>query len=145
METVSTTLSLSWLLQQSVLIMTIGWKLIVSQNCGERESKCRGLIPWRKSTLDYSSWTGGNCSYLFGTCRSRPIHARSKFCLRASQFESESKIRAEQYVCFRESQFQSESKSRAEQYVWEHGNLQARARGVSMMEEVLAGLFIIDE
>jgi hypothetical protein len=38
-------------------------------------------------------------------------------CLRASQFESESKIRAEQYVGLRTSQFENESKSRAEQYV----------------------------
>jgi hypothetical protein len=44
------------------------------------------------------------------------MHACMQYvCLRASQFESENKTRANQYVCLRASQFESESKTRAEQ------------------------------
>ncbi len=39
----------------------------------------QGIDSWRKSPLDYWSWTSGNCFYHFGTCRSRPIHAHSMF------------------------------------------------------------------
>jgi hypothetical protein len=78
-------------------------------------------VPHTLLTHYYSLCMSGNCFYLFDTCRtSRPIHTCTQYvCLRASQFESESKTRAaDQYVCLRASQFESESKTRAaDQYV----------------------------
>jgi hypothetical protein len=155
-------LLLSWLLQhdvckllqQYVLIMTIGWKRIVSQNCGERESKCRGLIPWRKSPLDYSSWTDGPVKTVSITwCLRVPhtlltttpyawvetvsislapagvaglhTHARTMFVWEHHNWKW--KPEQSRAVCLRAWQFESESKTRAEKYVWDHGNLKARA------------------
>ncbi len=78
-------------------------------------------VPHTLLTHYYSLCMSGNCFYLFDTCRtSRPIHTCTQYvCLRASQFESESKTRAaaDQYVCLRASQFESESKTRADQYL----------------------------
>ncbi len=71
-------------------------------------------VPHTLLTHYYSLCMSGNCFYLFDTCRtSRPIHTCTQYvCLRASQFESESKTRAaDQYVCLRASQFESESKT----------------------------------